>query len=627
MKLIALSILLVGMTAGQDVGVWLSKPLLDPRQPLVEAQVYTGSRVPPLPVFRSQAEWEKYSAPLRTRILNEVVFRGEAAKWRDAKTKLEYLEEGAANGYRLRRLRYEAIPGLWIPALIYEPEKLTGKVPVVLNVNGHEKTGISTPYIQERCINLARKGMIAVNLEWLGRGQLDTPGFSHYRMQQIDLTGTSGLAVFYLAMQRGLDIAAAHANADPTRIAVTGLSGGGWQTILLSALDTRVALSSPLAGYSSYVTRSQWPDLDLGDSEQTPSELAGIADYTHLSAMVAPRVLQLGFNAKDNCCFRADYAIAPLVQASESVYRLYHAMDKLRYSINYGEGHNYNRENREAFYRLLRDHFFQGKLDATEQSAVTDVRTAEQLKIELPEDNLDFHTIALRLSKTQPSDKKPTAAKLAYRARTKRYTVESFPAGEDSANGISVRYWKLEMDQAWTVPVVEMSPAQPKSTVVLIADGGRKGAAGQARKLLDAGQRVVAVDPFYVGESSMGKRDFLFAFLIASLGERPLGVQASQLMAIARWLQGERKVGPVSLHAVGPRTSLAALVAAALEEKAVSSVTMEESFQSLQEILQQDLTSDKTPELFCFGLLEVFDIPQLKALITPPRKVVISASP
>ena len=26
---------------------------------------------------------------------------------------------------------------MWIPALLYEPEKLDGKVPVVMNVNGH----------------------------------------------------------------------------------------------------------------------------------------------------------------------------------------------------------------------------------------------------------------------------------------------------------------------------------------------------------------------------------------------------------------------------------------------------------------------------------------------------------
>ncbi|MBM3811301.1 MAG: hypothetical protein FJW20_06660 [Acidimicrobiia bacterium] len=583
--------------------------LLDPNQAKLEVQVYTASKVPVLPQFRYQGEFEQYAAQLRKRILDEVVFRGEAAKWRAAKTGVEYVETIEAPGYRLKKLRYEAIPGLWLPGLIYEPANLTTKVPVVLNVNGHERTGISTPYIQERCINLARKGVIAVNMEWLGRGQMDTPGFNHYRMPQIDLTGASGLAVFYLAMQRALDIAASHPHADPARLAVTGLSGGGWQTILLSALDSRVALANPVAGYSSFVTRAQWPDLDLGDSEQTPMDLASIADYTHLTALVAPRGLQLAYNAKDTCCFRADYAIGPLMQAAEPVWRLFHASAKLRYYINHGAGHNYDQDNREAFYRLLRDQFFQGKFDAAEQPVDKEVRTAEQLHVPLPAENLDLHKIALALSKPLPNDKRPTAARLNYLVRAKRYAVEAFPAG-DSA-------WKLVMDRAWTVPAVETKPpASPKSTVLVIADGGRK--AAPVERLAAAGHRVVAIDPFYFGESQLGKRDFLFALLMASLGERPLGVQASQVMAAARWL------GKAELHAVGPRSSLIALVAAALEDKAITSVTLEQPFGSLKEILEKDLSAQQTPELFCFGLLESFDVPQLKALIAP-RKVTTAA--
>ncbi len=42
----------------------------------------------------------------------------------------------AGPGYHIRKVRYEAVPGMWIPALLYEPDDLSGKVPVVLNVNG-----------------------------------------------------------------------------------------------------------------------------------------------------------------------------------------------------------------------------------------------------------------------------------------------------------------------------------------------------------------------------------------------------------------------------------------------------------------------------------------------------------
>ncbi|MFP6762470.1 MAG: acetylxylan esterase, partial [Planctomycetaceae bacterium] len=168
--------------------------------------------------------------------------------------------------YRIRKLLYQAVPGIWIPALLYEPRVLHGKVPVVLNVNGHDrKSGKAADYKQTRCINQAKRGMIALNLEWVGMGQLHSEGFSHYRMNQLDLCGTSGLAPFYLSMSRGLDILLEHPHADPKRVAVAGLSGGGWQTIMISALDERVTLSDPVAGYSSFLTLIHHHS-DLGDS-------------------------------------------------------------------------------------------------------------------------------------------------------------------------------------------------------------------------------------------------------------------------------------------------------------------------------------------------------------------------
>ena len=88
-------------------------------------------------------------------------------------------------------------------------------------------------------------------------------------------------------------------NADPERVVVSGLSGGGWQTIFISALDTRVTLANPVAGYSSFLTRVRRLK-DLGDSEQTPCDMATVADYTHLTALLAPRPTLLTYCAKDN---------------------------------------------------------------------------------------------------------------------------------------------------------------------------------------------------------------------------------------------------------------------------------------------------------------------------------------
>lgn len=99
------------------------------------------------------------------------------------------------------------------------PSHARKKIPVHLAVNGHEATGKATPYIQLRCINLAKRGIAALNPEWVGKGQLLTESFQHYRMNQLDLCGVSGLAPFYLAMSRGLDLLLALPYADAKRVA------------------------------------------------------------------------------------------------------------------------------------------------------------------------------------------------------------------------------------------------------------------------------------------------------------------------------------------------------------------------------------------------------------------------
>ena len=139
--------------------------------------------------------------------------------------------------------------------------------------------------------------------------------------------------------------------------------------------------------------------------------------------------------------------------------------------------------------------------------------------------------------------------------------------------------------------------------------------------MLDAGQRVVVIDPFFFGESHIAEMDYLFALLVAAVGDRPLGLQASQLGAAARWLSNEKKYGPVKLISVGPRSSVFATVTAALEADAIGSIELRQPLGSLKDLLAQNIGVDRQPELFCFGLLEQFDVPQLRELIAP-RSVV-----
>ena len=627
-------------TAQEDLKPLLEREIVGSTLPMTEVQRYCESHVPKMPEIKTADAWTAEADRLRKAILEKVVYRGEAARWRDADTKVEWLDTiDGGPGYRIKKLRYEALPGLWIPALLYEPEKLEGKVPAILNVNGHTALGKQYPAKQIRCINQAKRGMLALNLDWLGMGQLRGSGFSHYGMNQMDLCGTSGLAPFYLCMKRGLDILVGLENTDPNRVAVTGLSGGGWQTITLSSLDTRVKLANPVAGYSSFRTRA-WHLKDLGDSEQTPNDLATIADYTHMTAMMAPRPTLLTYNSKDNCCFESVYALQPLVDAAKPAFKLYGKEKALRSHVNDDPGtHNYEVDNRQALYRMLGDFFCPDdkEFDWKEIPSDDEVKSVEEVNVDMPEKNEDFNTLASALAKELPRDpalpeNKNAATKwqqtkrkqLHDIVRAKQFKVSPIESDTEEKATTKATFWRLLMDGDWTVPAVELVQGEPEKIAIVVADGGRASATADVTRLLASGHRVIAIDPFYFGESKIAQRDFLFALLIAAVGDRPLGIQASQVAAVSRWAADRYKGNPITLVAQGPRSSAFALVAAALETDAIAQVELHGSLGSLKEVLEQNWGANQKPELFCFGLLEAFDVRQIAALVAP-RPVTFTA--
>jgi hypothetical protein len=138
--LLAILPVAAGTAAASDqktIDELLKRQITGATLPLVEMQRYCEARVPRLKVPATAAAWEAEASRLRAEVLQKVVYRGEAARWRDAPARVEWLGTiPGGPGYRIKKLRYEALPGMWIPALLYEPEKLAGKVPVVMNVHG-----------------------------------------------------------------------------------------------------------------------------------------------------------------------------------------------------------------------------------------------------------------------------------------------------------------------------------------------------------------------------------------------------------------------------------------------------------------------------------------------------------
>jgi hypothetical protein len=584
--------------------------------------------------FRLPADvsiWAEQAEALRRQILQEVVYKGHPEEIFTSKPQIDWRETIQTDyGYAIRKLRYEAFPGMWFPAIIYVPDKISGKIPGVLNVVGHHyPLGKAYDEEQIRCINLAKRGMIAIHPEWLSCGELNIPGFRHDNIAFFDLCGVAGVSLFYLNMKKALDILVDMPEVDSERVAMTGLSGGGWQTIFLSALDTRIKASIPAAGYITENRRIFYIN-DIGDLEQTPADLHSIADFDTLTAMLAPRPALLIFNTFDDCCFQAHRAKPTVYDPVLALYEKLGIADRFEWHANDFPGtHNYGQDNREAMYRFLNKHFLAGQETIDEDiPCANELKSMEELAAGVPKGNADYISVAREMAcalpkrSTKPAslDEERAALKAILRSQADAVCKAELRT-ETQVDGKAVRSWLLHLGSEFRLPVVEYTQTDPAAPVALVgADKGRAETAALVAQLWAEGKRVIAFDVLLAGDLAKDEIDgwyaskllYRFPILLSTSGFRPLGMQATQIASIIDWVKADKAC---ELYAQGHNLSVAALCATALDEKGqIGKLVTRDMPASLKALLDEKYEFWQNPLLYCFGLLEKFDIDDLLAL-------------
>lgn len=160
-------------------------------------------------------------------------------------------------GYRVEKLVYESQPGLLISANLYLPT--TGKPPYpgVLFQMGHATNGKAYPLYQTCCQGLVQLGYVVLAFDPMGQGErtyypgpqpfltrLDADEEHTRPGRQMLLKGRTSTRLQTWDAVRSLDVLAAHPMVDPKRLASTGTSGGGTNTMLLSTVDSRLAVAA-----------------------------------------------------------------------------------------------------------------------------------------------------------------------------------------------------------------------------------------------------------------------------------------------------------------------------------------------------------------------------------------------
>jgi dienelactone hydrolase len=637
----------------------LKEPIENPAVVGEELRHFMLTKVPQLPAATNASDWQKQAERLREHELS-VIYHGWPQEWVNAKPKFEKVGVIERPGYRIVKLRYEIVPGFTSVALLYEPEHMTGKVPAILNVNGHGPGGKAVEHKQKRCINQARRGILALNLEWIGFGELSGQENGHNQIGLLDLAGSNGVGLFYLAMRRGLDYLYDDPRVDRARIGVTGVSGGGWQTMLLSTLDPRVGPSVPVAGFSSLTTAIEHPEY-AGDAEQNAPDMRAVADYAQLMTLRAPRPTLMIYNSMDECCFRAGVVKQGVYSDILPYFALTNGSGNLEWYENENPGtHNYQIDSREQSYRFF-DSVFHLNVSSTEDPDTdTEVQDYADLVVGVPEKNLTIVGIARQMAQSIHHD--PPAQVDAAWVKNQRQQLQevvrfapvtvthAWPVSATHEKNLVTRSYRFEFSNGLSASGVLLeSSVRPQNggTTLLISDTGREAMSIEAGNDLDRGQRVLVFDPLFFGDSVPGTTDrpatSLISQMLNTVGERPLGLEAAQIAAIARWLQEDSIDGsatpgnrnpppspaaePLRVVTNGPRGETAAIVSTAIMPELFTSVESRNAIPSLAEIYKRPLSYREVPDLMCLDLYRDFDFSTLTLIAAPVKIDLLAKDP
>lgn len=638
--------LVFAQSADEQAAAVLKQPVQSPQIVTYQLQSYLRARAAPLPTPSSAEAWTVEAQRIREHVLKDVVFHGWPEAWVNSPPQFEDLGEiPSGPGLRRRKFRYEIVPGFYTTAVLYEPRSLNGKAPAVLNLMGHfSSSGKAEAFQQTFCINQALRGMIALNLEWLDMGESNRPENAHWFAADLDLAGLNGVGLFYLAMRRGLDFLYNDPDVDRSRIGVTGLSGGGWQTIILSSLDERVAVSIPVAGYVSLKGRAERLPEEPGDIEQNATDLVAGQDYSTFTAMRAPRPTLLINTAEDDCCFRAPLVRPYIFDAVRRFFHLYGRDDDFEFFQETAiSAHNYGPGSREHAYRFFAKHF---QIAAPQQEIPVgdQIEHYEELAGGLPADNLTILGLARKLAsaithKQPPSDASQRARWRESEGEELRQTVRYHPvtvndpwliANTNHSEVESVSY-RFEMSNGLSAAGVwlkETGAKAPAPLTIILNDDGKRSAASEEwdhvseiGDRLDRGEQVLALDLLFTGEAAPDQAKHLLCEMLAAAGDRPLGLEAAQLAGIAQWARQQFAPSRIRLETTGLRSQLEALVSSALNPGLFSEVVSHQGVKSLRYLFDKPVHYEDAPDVFCLDLYRNFDIDRLSAIAEPAKIV------
>ena len=582
----------------------------------------------PFKVPASKGEWEQRQAALKQRV------QVATGLWpMPERTPLNTVIHGKVqrDGFTIEKVYFESLPGHFVSGLLFRPEgSIDGKRPAILSPHGHGgrqqdygeakmddliKSGAELhrksgrfPKLA-RCAQLARMGCVVFIFDMLG--YVDSHQISYqlahrYAKRRPDFEKDEGWGFYspqaegrlhsILGLQtwncvRGLDFLESLPDVDASRMAVTGGSGGGTQTILLGAIDDR-----HIAGFPNGMVSTS---MQGGCTCENCSLLRIGTGNVELAALFAPR--PQGMTAAN------DWTKAMMTKGYPELRQLYAMLgvpDNVYCEEMLHFPHNYNAVTRGIMYSWMNTHLKLGletPIKELDWEPLTEAEyTVWNEQHPAPEGGDDYERKLLKqldgrdlavLSHHAPEPGTESQNYLStVRAAWETLIGRGLPNSEDvqrTKGWKEVRAGYLEFGDILTLtthqeqlPIISVYPKSVawNQQVVLWIDGDGKSGMfpnGEAHadllRLIDAGYSVVGIDLFGQGEFTTNGKTLTenptvsnpreFAGYTYCYNDTLFARRVHDILTVTAWINGDEH-SPKALHAVGVNGGGALLAAA-----------------------------------------------------------------
>ena len=266
--------------------------------------------------------------------------------------------------YSIEKLIFQSLPGVYVTALVYSPEDHSQKHPAVLVPAGHATNG--KIHYQALSQRLAKRGYVVIAWDPVGQGERSQFWDAKARKSRYNLVCAEHAVLGNLAYLAGANLARwevwdgiravdyllTRPDVDAERISITGTSGGGTQTALIAALDTRIKVAVPSCFISSLPMRMAnriFADPDSDPEQDLYGMVSNGVDHVGLLMLMYPRPVMVASAVLD---FFPIEGARKTFREAQGLYEKFGHGDRIAMVEGYHK-HEFSAENQEAALEFL----------------------------------------------------------------------------------------------------------------------------------------------------------------------------------------------------------------------------------------------------------------------------------